>query len=203
MLIRKLYKVEGAHIVRDCSSKRCSHSVHGHSAVIEVFFTSDKLDQGGMVLDFGLMKGTINDFLDSFDHSLSIWNREKEEFINKQTQWSDRYIIMPVNPSAENYALMFLYVADKILGATQLNNGESDDIKIHSVRVHETDTGYAEAFRSDLSMVNFTLDDIKISDQVQAEYKDPNMWQSLKAYYQNTAANLKPFKNPVPEHYVM
>lgn len=30
MLIRKLFKFENAHIVRGCSTRRCSHSIHGH-----------------------------------------------------------------------------------------------------------------------------------------------------------------------------
>jgi 6-pyruvoyltetrahydropterin/6-carboxytetrahydropterin synthase len=202
MIIRKKYGYESCHVVRNCSSERCSKNLHGHSYTVEVMFEASKLDEGGMVLDFGLTKNLIGSFIDGFDHCIQAWNKD-HQIVKVAKDTSERYIIMPINPSAENYALMFLFVADKILGATQLNNGESDDIKIHSVRVHETATGYAEAFRSDLSMVNFTLDDIEISDQVQEEYKYKDMWVKLKAYYQNTAANLKPFKNPVPEHYVM
>ena len=40
MIIRKTYSIEGAHCVRNCTSERCSHSIHGHSAVIEVFLES-------------------------------------------------------------------------------------------------------------------------------------------------------------------
>ncbi|MFR6543952.1 MAG: 6-pyruvoyl trahydropterin synthase family protein, partial [Butyricimonas virosa] len=52
MLIRKLFKFEGAHIVRNCSSHRCRENIHGHSYIVEVFITSDKLDRGYMVIDF-------------------------------------------------------------------------------------------------------------------------------------------------------
>ena len=38
MRIRKEFRVESAHIVRNCTSHRCSHSIHGHSAVIELIF---------------------------------------------------------------------------------------------------------------------------------------------------------------------
>ncbi|HCN16273.1 MAG TPA: 6-carboxytetrahydropterin synthase QueD, partial [Moraxellaceae bacterium] len=31
MRIRKLFKFENAHIVRNCSSDRCKYSIHGHS----------------------------------------------------------------------------------------------------------------------------------------------------------------------------
>ena len=52
MVIRKLFKFEGAHIVRNCSSHRCRENIHGHSYIVEVFITSDKLDRGYMVMDF-------------------------------------------------------------------------------------------------------------------------------------------------------
>ena len=76
MIIRKLFKFEGAHIVRNCSSVRCKKSIHGHSYVVEVFFSSDGFDNGMMVMDFGLMKGTIKDFIDGFDHAYSMWDKE-------------------------------------------------------------------------------------------------------------------------------
>ena len=59
MIIRKKFKFEGAHIVRNCSTKRCKTSIHGHSYKVEVFFTSNKLDNGFMILDFGLTKKHI------------------------------------------------------------------------------------------------------------------------------------------------
>ena len=85
---------------------------------------------------------------------------------------------MPVSPSAEQYSLLFLYVVDKIIDATEFANGEGN-VQVSSVRVHETDTGYAEAFQEDLSMVNYNLHDIILSEQVTAEFSDPDMWDKL------------------------
>ncbi|MBP8064536.1 MAG: 6-carboxytetrahydropterin synthase QueD, partial [Acinetobacter sp.] len=31
MIIRKLFKFENAHVVRNCTSDRCKRSIHGHS----------------------------------------------------------------------------------------------------------------------------------------------------------------------------
>ena len=42
MIIRKEFRVESAHIVRNCTSERCSHSIPGHSAVIKVFLEGNK-----------------------------------------------------------------------------------------------------------------------------------------------------------------
>ena len=77
MKIRKLYRIESAHIVKNAYSQRCSHSYHGHSGVIEVFFKSDELDNAGMIFDFGAMKKTVGSFLDMFDHSAHLWKEDK------------------------------------------------------------------------------------------------------------------------------
>lgn len=179
MIIRKLFKFEGAHIVRDCSSDRCKKSLHGHSYIVEVFLTSTGVDNGQMIVDFGLLKTTIKDFIDSFDHAYSMWRKESEEFKSFIKNNSDRWVEMPVSPSAEMYSLMFLYVIDCIMKNTEWNNGEKSPI-VSSVRVHETQTGYAESFRSDLSLVNFSLNDIHISDAIKEEWKDSDMWDKLK-----------------------
>jgi len=177
MKIRKLFKFEGSHIVRNCSSTRCKFSRHGHSYKVELFFTADGLDNGGMIMDFGLMKKNIKDLIDSFDHAESIW--EKDFLAVEQGEcFSERYIIMPVTPSAEQYALLFLFMIQKIIKATEFNNGEKN-VRISSVIVHETDTGYAEAFSDDIHLVDYKLEDIKFSKGVKDEWSDPKMFDKL------------------------
>lgn len=182
MIIRKQFKFEGAHIVRDCSSNRCKKSVHGHSYIVEVFITSDRLDNGGMIMDFGLMKDYIGSFIDSFDHSYSMWAKERPEFRGIIKDISERWVEMPVTPSAEMYSLMFFYVIDKILKNTAFSNGEKN-VRLYSVRVHETATGYAESFREDLPLWKWFLQDIRFSEGVKKEWKDPAMWDKLDNYY--------------------
>ena len=199
MIIRKQYKFSAGHIVRNCSSDRCKRSLHGHNYIVEVFFTSTGLDNGHMILDFGLTKGTIKDFIDGFDHCWQYWNKDKKvkEFVRKE---SARWIEIPVSPSAEQYSLLFIFVIDKIIQATEMNNGEKN-VQVSSVRVHETDTGYAEAFRDDLDWVKYSLEDIKLSEQVKAEWKDPEMYDKLIAYT-NKDTDIKPFVNAVVEQQV-
>jgi len=177
MIIRKLFKYEGAHIVRNCTSVRCSHSIHGHSYKIEVFLTADKLDNGMMIYDFGLMKGTIKDIIDSFDHALIVWNRDKE-LVEVAKKYSDRHIILPISSSAEAQSILFFKIIQEILKHTKMNNGEGN-VKLVSVRVHETDTGYAEAFEDDLKLLKFDLKDIYFSEAIKREWKDPQMWDKL------------------------
>jgi len=173
MIIRKKFKFEGAHIVRNCSTNRCKKSIHGHSYEVEVFLTSNKLDNGYMVLDFGLTKKHIRNIIDSFDHAYSMWVGENEDFKNFFKSNSERWIEMPVSPSAESYSLMFLKFIDHILKNTIFLNDEGD-VQVTSVRVHETKTGYAEAFRSDMDMIELDLNKVVFSAGIIDEWKDKN-----------------------------
>ncbi|WP_373974327.1 6-carboxytetrahydropterin synthase [Chitinibacter sp. SCUT-21] len=181
MLIRKLFKFENAHIVRNCSSERCRTSIHGHSYKVEVLLEAHALDHGQMVYDFGLMKGTIRDVIDAFDHAVCFWDKDDAEYIRLCKQFSARWISMPVSPSAEQFARLFFVVIDRILSQTIMSNGETD-VRLHSVIAHETDTGYAQAFREDAynpRMGEIRLAEIIFSEQCQQEWLDPAMYEKL------------------------
>lgn len=171
MIIRKKFRFEGAHIVRNCSTKRCKKSIHGHSYEVEVFFTSNKLDNGYMILDFGLTKKHINNIIDSFDHAYSLWVGESDDFKKFFKTNSERWIEMPVSPSAESYSLMFLKFIDHILKNMTFSNAEGD-VRVSSVRVHETQTGYAEAFRDDIDLIELDIRKVIFSNEVINEWKD-------------------------------
>lgn len=182
MKIRKLYRFEGGHIVRNCSSKRCKYSIHWHSYVVEVFFQANSLDNGQMVYDFGLTKTTIKDIIDSFDHTYAYWNKESQEFRDFMHKHSERYISMPLSPSAEGLSLILLFLTRAIFKNTQKNNGESPDIDVVGVRVHETVTGWAESTIEDLEnpkMPQLKLEDIVFSDTIKEEWSDPDMYDKL------------------------
>lgn len=177
MIIRKKFNFEGAHIVRNCTSKHCRENIHGHSYEVEVFLKSDALDNGFMVMDFVLLNNT-REFIHSFDHSYTLWDKEPEKVKNAIKTVNTRIAEIPVSPSAEGYALLFFYVIDKIIATNIFINGEKN-VRLHSVRVHETKSGYAEAFREDLPLVNFSLNDIKFSAGIQQEWKNQEWWNSL------------------------
>lgn len=67
MLIRKPFRLENAHIVRGCSKRQCSHSIHGHSYRVELLLEAHAFDNGQMVYDFGLLKGHVCYLIDVFD----------------------------------------------------------------------------------------------------------------------------------------
>lgn len=195
MLIRKLYGFENAHIVRNCSSDRCRRSIHGHSYKVEVILEAQALDRGQMVYDFGLMKGHIRSLIDSFDHAVCYWDQDDAAYIEACRTFSARWIALPISPSAEQFSRLFFVLADAVLRQTDMANGEGD-VTLHSVIVHETATGYAQCFRADAynpRMGDIPLAAIVFSEQVQAEWPEPEMWQRLLAgeRFRNPAVELQ------------
>ena len=158
MIIRKKFRFEGAHIVRNCTSQRCRENIHGHSYEVEVFLKSNQLDKGFMVMDFVLL-GNAAEFIHSFDHSYTLWDKETDEVKEAIYRINTRVAEIPVSPSAEGY-------------------GEGN-VKLHAVRVHETQSGYAEASQEDLDLVKFSFKDIKFNEGIQKEWKDNSWWNQI------------------------
>jgi len=184
MLIRKLFKFENAHIVRDCSTQRCSENIHGHSYKIEVLLESNYLDDGQMVYDFGLTKLYIKELIDSFDHAITLWHEDDDTYIEAMKQHSNRWVLLPVSPSAEQFSRVIYLIVERVLECTDMQNGERE-VKLHSIIVHETETGYAQGFKEDAHSVlmgKIALENIMFSTQVQSEWSDPLLWEKLLAY---------------------
>lgn len=181
MLIRKLFKFENAHIVRNCTSDRCKRSIHGHSYKVELILKANRLDHGQMVYDFGLLKGVIKELYDSFDHAICFWQKDDPNYIQACKTFSARWVALPVSPSAEQFSRIFFFLAQKVLQTTQMQNNEAD-IEVYSVIVHETDTGYAQCFLEDVvneQMGILTLESIQFSEQIQLEWSDKMLYQRL------------------------
>jgi len=181
MLIRKLFKFENAHIVRDCSTQRCSENIHGHSYKVEVLLESNYLDNGQMVYDFGLTKLYIKELIDSFDHAITLWSKDDQSYIDAMKQYSNRWVELPVSPSAEQFSRVIYLMVERVLACTDMQNGEKE-VKLHSIIVHETETGYAQGFREDAHselMGKIDLCEIHFSQQVKDEWSDPGLWDRL------------------------
>lgn len=181
MIIRKLFKFENAHIVRGCSTQRCRASLHGHSYKVEVLFESKYLDHGQMVYDFGLMKQGMRDLIDSFDHGVAIWDGDDFEYIESMKRHSNRWVLLPVSPSCEQFSRVIFIMLDRLLSQTQMLNGEQG-VKLNSIIVHETETGYAQAFEEDaysslMGLIN--LESVVFSDEVKQGWNDPLLWEKI------------------------
>lgn len=181
MLIRKLFKFESAHIVRGCSTRRCSHSLHGHSYQVEVLLEAHQLDHGQMVYDFGLLKGDVRDLIDAFDHTIALWSGDAPDYLQAMRTHSERWVLIPVSPSAEQFSRLLFRLIDAALGQTRMSNGEGQ-VRLHSVIVHETATGYAQCFRADAdnpAMGRIDLDAIEFSPAILQDWRDPALFQRL------------------------
>ncbi len=191
MIIRKLFKFENAHIVRGCSTIKCRSSLHGHSYRVELLFESNFLDNGQMVYDFGLMKQNMKALVESFDHGVTIWSGDSSEYIADMKKHSQRWVELPVSPSCEQFSRVIFIMVDELLKLTTTVNGEKK-VRLNSVIVHETQTGYAQCFLEDAyseQMGIIHLEDIIFSDEVLNDWADNKLFEKIK--------NQEKFINPL------
>ncbi|AHF03948.1 6-carboxy-5,6,7,8-tetrahydropterin synthase [Marichromatium purpuratum 984] len=182
MLIRKLFKFENAHVVRGCSTRRCSHSIHGHSYKVELLLEAHAFDNGQMIYDFGLLKSHVRDLIDAFDHSIALWSGDDPEYLDAMRKHSERWVLIPVSPSAEQFSRLFFRLVDTALSLTDMANGETD-VRLHSVIVHETETGYAQCFRADANnprMGRIDLPAIEFAPAITEQWPDPDLFERIK-----------------------
>ena len=97
----------GAHQLKEF--KGACESLHGHNWKIEVYVSSDVLDQAGVVIDFRELKNRVNAVVGTLDH----------KFLNELEPFKNQ------NPSSENIAR---YVAEELTSLI-------DDPKIEVSRV--------------------------------------------------------------------
>ena len=94
-------------------------NMHGHNWKIEVYVTGEKLDDGGVVMDFGVIKKHVRDIMSLLDHK---YLNELEFFQQSQ-------------PSSENIAYL---VADKL--QQKIDNSS---VKVSRVTAWESDDASA------------------------------------------------------------
>ncbi len=183
MIIRKQFKFENAHIVRGCSSAKCRSSVHGHSYIVELLFESNFLDNGQMVYDFGLMKQNMKDLVEAFDHAITLWSDDEAMYVSDMKKHSQRWVELPVSPSAEQFSRVIFLLVERLLTLTSTINGEKE-VKLNSVIVHETATGYAQCFVEDAhsqAMGNILLEEIIFSEEILNSFHDSALLEKMLA----------------------
>jgi len=130
--IRKKYRVEMAHQLSQAYTAACADTIHGHSYVIEVMLTG-QVQSHGMVRDFGSLSYAKKTVM-ALDHALLMHDTTNKDYISMLRRFNTNLKVLPFNPTAENIAL---WLQEEIAF-------EYDDVVV-CVRVHETDSGYAEA----------------------------------------------------------
>ena len=110
----------GAHRLRSLRSQ--CENLHGHNWRIEVSVVSNRLNRGGIVLDFGILKQKVEKALQTLDHT----------YLNDLPSFSEK------EPSSENIAK---YLFDKLKAALSRY-----PVKLKRVTAWESDTASATYF---------------------------------------------------------
>ena len=145
--IRKEFRFEMAHQLFNSYSAACHQNLHGHSYVLELFFTTteyDKLDETGMVVDFGEVKAIAKDYIDGWDHSLVMPKMFPEEYLNMLAKYTKKFQVTDYNPTAENMSKDIFQKVGEMVKNYQVQKYGKVNWTISKVRLHETTTGYAE-----------------------------------------------------------
>jgi len=143
--ITKQFSFEAGHALFGYDGK-CKN-LHGHSYQLHVTVIGEPISDSsnvkhGMVIDFGDLKKIVNEeIIDVFDHSM-IFNKNTPhlELAQELIDRDHHIILVDYQPSTE---MMLLDFAEKI------KKRLPDNIKLHSLKLQETATSYAEWYASD------------------------------------------------------
>ncbi|MFT5703671.1 MAG: 6-pyruvoyltetrahydropterin/6-carboxytetrahydropterin synthase [Rickettsiales bacterium] len=128
---------DAAHRVMKHSSK--CRMLHGHRYAIEATFYADELDDLGMVIDFGIIKEILGNWIDeNWDHNTILNCKDKDlgDQITKTTQQKIYYL--NCNPTAEEMAsYLFNQICPKIFTDHKISCSE--------IKIFETPNCYAVA----------------------------------------------------------
>jgi 6-pyruvoyltetrahydropterin/6-carboxytetrahydropterin synthase len=142
--VTKEFRFEMAHALWNYDGP--CRNVHGHSYVLFVTLTGQPLNnpdepRNGMVIDFGDLKKIVKDnIVDRLDHSLMVSGFAPAETVDIYKKHFGNVIVSPYQPTCENL------VADI---AAIIGTKIPDGISLHSVKLYETATSFAEWHASD------------------------------------------------------
>jgi 6-pyruvoyltetrahydropterin/6-carboxytetrahydropterin synthase len=99
-------------------------ALHGHNWKVEVFLTGDRLDEAGLVKDFGEIKARTREVLEELDH----------KYLNELPDFRQQ------NPSSENLARLLFERLGQVL--------DRDGVQVSRVSVWESDNACASYYQS-------------------------------------------------------
>ena len=123
-------------------------NIHGHSYKLQVTIIGQPITdvtdpKFGMVLDFGDLKKVVNTFIvEPLDHALILRNGTSPELLTLLQQLNHKMVLTPYQPTCEHMLIDF---KDK------LRNKLPATIKLHSLKLWETENSFAEWHASDNS----------------------------------------------------
>ena len=143
--ITKKFRFEAAHALYGYDGK-CKN-IHGHNynlfvTIIGVPLKDDSNPKYGMVMDFGDLKKIVNsEIVDKFDHSV-IFNKNSphKKLADELIKNSHKVILADYQPTIEEMVIDF---------ANRISSKLPSEIKLHCLKLEETETSYSEWFAAD------------------------------------------------------
>ena len=143
--ITKQFDFETGHALYGYDGK-CKN-VHGHSYKLSVTVAGKPISDKnhvkfGMVIDFGdLKKIVLSEIVDKFDHA-TVFNKNTPhiELANELKKRGHNIILVNYQPTSE---MMLLDFSEKI------KKRLPDNVRLHSLKLQETGTSYAEWYADD------------------------------------------------------
>ena len=142
--ITKIFSFEMAHALWNYDGP--CRNIHGHSYRLFVTVSGNPVDdptdpRNGIVIDFGDLKKLVHEEIISvFDHSLTISSGQDNESTEACWAMFGNTVVVDYQPTCENLVADF---------ASRIMRGLRPGIKLHSLKLYETATSYAEWFASD------------------------------------------------------
>lgn len=143
--ITKQFTFETGHALYGYDGK--CRNVHGHSyklsvTVIGVPIIDASNVKLGMVIDFGDLKKIVKEeIVEPFDHA-TVFNKNTPhmELAKELKDRGHKVILADYQPTSENMVIDF---------AAKIKSRLSEEIQLHSIKLRETETAYAEWHASD------------------------------------------------------
>ncbi|WP_338732356.1 6-pyruvoyl trahydropterin synthase family protein [Mangrovimonas cancribranchiae] len=143
--ITKLFSFETGHALYGYDGK-CKN-VHGHSYKLSVTVIGKPINDTsnvkyGMVIDFGDLKKIVKeDIVDVFDHA-TVFNKNTPhiELAKELQERGHNVMLVDYQPTSEMMVIDF---------AKKIKKRLPDNIKLHALKLQETDTSYAEWYAGD------------------------------------------------------
>ena len=120
--------------------------IHGHSYLLFVTVLGTPIDdeknpKNGMVLDFGDLKNIVNNkIINQIDHALVLNSAIPKSSFDLNNLMFGKVVYVDYQPTSENMLIDF---------AERLKKALPNNVVLHSLRLNETATAYAEWFSSD------------------------------------------------------
>lgn len=143
--ITKQFSFETGHALYGYDGK-CKN-VHGHSYKLSVTVIGSPITDNnhvkfGMVIDFGDLKKIVKEqIVDVFDHA-TVFNKNTPhvELAQELKNRGHHVILVDYQPTSENMVIHF---------SNKIKHLLPENTKLHSLRLQETETSFAEWFASD------------------------------------------------------